>query len=180
MPAAADKLLNDLAVLEQNKDFQGVQSLVFITHSTGGLVVKEMLRKSHEPLMAGLSSRASFGSNLRSPWMNTRFVINFDVPHKGGDWFYTTVASLAYPIFYTHDDRSALRSRQKTPTLKIPMGIQSRIVQLNIIIYISMIWRMSTYASRTSCLAATSHITRAESSWPTLRSSTPRPTRSWS
>jgi hypothetical protein len=67
---------------------------LFVTHSTGGLIVKQMLRQAYGEVKAQLDKRAFDISS--SVWLRTRHVINIAVPHSGGSPFITAFAKVTY------------------------------------------------------------------------------------
>jgi pimeloyl-ACP methyl ester carboxylesterase len=71
----SDRALNVLALLDNNE--LGKNPIVFICHSMGGLLVKEMLRHAH-----------TVTSRYRPVIQNTRAVIFFATPHTGSDLAY--------------------------------------------------------------------------------------------
>ncbi len=75
-------------------EFCDHRHLLFVTHSTGGLIVKQMLRQAYGALKAELDKRAFNISS--SVWLRTRHVINIAVPHAGGSPFITAFAKVAY------------------------------------------------------------------------------------
>ncbi len=69
-------------------EFAEFQHIIFITHSTGGLVVKQLLQPGDKiQLSTGL-------------WEKTRQVINIAVPHAGGSLILTTVLNVFYALGY--------------------------------------------------------------------------------
>ncbi len=69
-------------------EFPGYQHLMFVTHSTGGLVVKQLLNQDYQ---------ATQGKGL---WGKTRQVINIAVPHFGGSPLLTLSINTCYQISY--------------------------------------------------------------------------------
>lgn len=59
--------------------------IVFLTHSTGAIVVKELLRRSATP--APQQARPEHGDNVRSLLERTRCIINLAGAHQGGRKF---------------------------------------------------------------------------------------------
>jgi hypothetical protein len=60
---------------------------VFVTHSSGGLVVNDMLRGAVGD--GHLAAPRSDPGAPRSVWLRTRRIINIAVPHQGGAPFMT-------------------------------------------------------------------------------------------
>lgn len=75
-------------------EFCNHRHLLFVTHSTGGLIVKQMLRQAYGDLKTELDNRAFDISS--SVWLRTRHVINIAVPHSGGSPFITAFGKVAY------------------------------------------------------------------------------------
>ena len=69
-------------------EFPGYQHLIFVTHSTGGLIVKQLLNQDYQ---------ATQGKGL---WGKTRQVINIAVPHFGGSPLITISFNAFYQISY--------------------------------------------------------------------------------
>lgn len=89
IPLAAEDLRTWLET-----EFCNHRHLLFVTHSTGGLIVKQMLRQAYGELKAELDNRVfDISSSL---WFRTRHVINIAVPHSGGSPFITAFAKVAY------------------------------------------------------------------------------------
>jgi len=69
-------------------EFGGFRHVIFVTHSTGGLVVKQLLNRAYE------------SAQSNGLWGKTRQVINIAVPHTGGSPFLTTTLSVFYGLVY--------------------------------------------------------------------------------
>ncbi len=69
-------------------EFTGYQHFIFVTHSTGGLVVKHLLNQAYQSIQ---------GIGL---WGKTRQVINIAVPHFGGSPVVTHSLNIFYQCFY--------------------------------------------------------------------------------
>lgn len=69
-------------------EFPDYRHFIFVTHSTGGLVVKQLLTQDYQ---------ASQGFGL---WGETRQVINIAVPHFGGSPLLTKSANACYQVIY--------------------------------------------------------------------------------
>ncbi len=81
--SSVSQAADDLATWMET-EFQDIRHLLFITHSTGGLIVKQMLRRSFSQIKS-LSDNAELDySSSSSAWLRTRRVINIAVPHRGG------------------------------------------------------------------------------------------------
>ncbi len=72
--------------------------LLFVTHSTGGLVVKEMLRHAYRD-GRGLAP-GSDPEDLPSLWLRTRRIIHIAVPHRGGAPLMTWLGKISYLLVY--------------------------------------------------------------------------------
>lgn len=81
-------------------EFAGYRYLLFVTHSTGGLVVKQMLRQAFPLVQTRIKDgRFDYGTS-NSVWMRTRRVIHIAVPHTGGDPFVTALTKFTYLGLY--------------------------------------------------------------------------------
>ncbi len=69
-------------------EFGDFRHLIFVTHSTGGLVVKQLLNQAY------------VSTQSYSLWGKARQVINIAVPHSGGSPFLTTAISMFYALIY--------------------------------------------------------------------------------
>ena len=76
IPQAADDLKTWL-----DTELQAYRHLVFVTHGSGGLVVKDLLRAAVRDGRAAVP-RSDPGAP-RSVWLRTRRIINIAVPHQG-------------------------------------------------------------------------------------------------
>ncbi len=81
-------------------EFADHQHVIFVTHSTGGLVVKAMLDDAHR-LIEEQTTRGEFDyGQSNSIWLRTRRLIYIAVPHSGGAPSTIQVANAAYRIAY--------------------------------------------------------------------------------
>ncbi len=78
----------------------GYRHLVFVTHSSGGLVVKHLLTEAFREIEAGLADRRFDFASSNSVWLRTRRVINIAVPHLGGSPLPSIGGLIAYCIVY--------------------------------------------------------------------------------
>ena len=69
-------------------EFAGFRHIIFVTHSTGGLVVKQLLSQSYQ------------SSQSEGLWRKTRQVINIAVPHTGGSPILTSAINVFYALGY--------------------------------------------------------------------------------
>ena len=82
-----------------NTEFKDYSHILFITHSSGGLVVKQMLCQSWQTIQQNKNS-AKYYDNSKAIWYRTRRVINIAVPHYGGTRVSSIGGAIAYRIFY--------------------------------------------------------------------------------
>ena len=83
-----------------NTEFKDYSHVLFITHSSGGLVVKQMLCQSWQSIQQNNHSDNN-SDHSKSIWYRTRRVINIAVPHYGGTRFSSIGGAIAYRGFYT-------------------------------------------------------------------------------
>ncbi len=79
-------------------EYQNHRHLLFVTHSTGGLVVKRLLRDRNQQLQEEIANRSDIAA--KSIWLRTRRVLNIAVPHLGGSWFISNLGNLVYQTYY--------------------------------------------------------------------------------
>jgi pimeloyl-ACP methyl ester carboxylesterase len=82
-----------------NTEFKDYSHVLFITHSSGGLVVKQMLCQSWQSIQQNNHSENN-ADHSKSIWYRTRRVINIAVPHYGGTRFSSIGGAIAYRVFY--------------------------------------------------------------------------------
>lgn len=82
-----------------NTEFKDYSHVLFITHSSGGLAVKQMLCHSWQRIQQNNHSENDSDTS-RSIWYRTRRVINIAVPHHGGTRFSSIGGAIAYRVFY--------------------------------------------------------------------------------
>lgn len=81
-------------------EYVGCRNVIFVTHSTGGLVVKHLLNQGFPSLDQQNEHHGFDYASSSSIWMRTRRVINIAVPHWGGTLAMTILTSVVYPLFY--------------------------------------------------------------------------------
>ena len=91
---------DDLAVWLDN-EFKSHRHIIFITHSTGGLVVKQLLSNAFSAhIETGLDQQTLDYPSNESLWFKTRRVLNIAVPHQGGDPLTGSLGHFAYQGLY--------------------------------------------------------------------------------
>ncbi len=93
IPQASDDLRTWLET-----QFGDYRHLLFVTHSTGGLVVKHMLRDAYRAIQEQMQNRRFDFASSQSVWLRTRRVINIAVPHAGGSRILTGGGAWLYKL----------------------------------------------------------------------------------
>lgn len=91
---AATELGNQL----RQEKYRRYRNLIFVVHSTGGLIVKELLageRQLYEQLQAS-GTLAVLSAQFLT--FRTRRIVNLGVPHEGGSWFATVFTTITAPL----------------------------------------------------------------------------------
>ncbi|MDQ3564091.1 MAG: hypothetical protein M3436_08110 [Pseudomonadota bacterium] len=91
IPQAADDLKTWIET-----QFNDHRYLLFVTHSTGGLVVKHMLREAFAAIERQMQTGSFDIAASGSVWLRTRRIINIAVPHAGGSRILTGISRLLY------------------------------------------------------------------------------------
>ncbi len=81
-------------------EFHHHRHLIFVTHSTGGLIVKLMLKDAADSLQQE-SKKGHDLARADSLWLRTRRVLNIAVPHFGGSPFVSRAGKYVYLGYYT-------------------------------------------------------------------------------
>ncbi len=81
-------------------EFSGHRHLIFVSHSTGGLIVKHLLREEFKRIQRAIDAEDFDYSSPGGVWLRTRHVVNIAVPHKGGAPLLTRLAQIAYFLIY--------------------------------------------------------------------------------
>lgn len=88
---AADELWAEL-----RNHFSDRRHLVFIVHSTGGLIIRDMLRKCAKPTLQRFDSNQMTPADAPQLALCIRSIIYLDTPHLGGELLLSWGAALIY------------------------------------------------------------------------------------
>jgi len=80
-------------------EFHNHRHLIFVTHSTGGLIVKLMLKDAADRLQRERKKGIDL-ARAESLWLRTRRILNIAVPHLGGSPFISRAGKYAYLSYY--------------------------------------------------------------------------------
>ncbi len=89
-------------LLEAMKNYRQYRHLIFITHSTGGLIIKRAFIDDIEQFYEDLANKEKpiasvFGGTITG---RARQIVNFAVPHGGGSFFYSLLLFPLYSVLF--------------------------------------------------------------------------------
>ena len=80
--------------------YAGYNFFIFVTHSSGGLIVKHMLNQSFNEISSQIKAANFSFADSSALWLKTRRIINIAVPHQGGDPTLTKLTQSSYKYIY--------------------------------------------------------------------------------
>ena len=78
--------------------FRHYRNLVFVVHSTGGLMIKAMLAAERPKIEEQQANGKLSAMSTEMLTFRTRLVVNLGVPHAGGSWFATAFTTALSPL----------------------------------------------------------------------------------
>ena len=96
--ASIEQATEDLIVVLRNR-FRDYRHFVFITHSTGGLILKNLIRSERVAIEESMTIEGAT-TPVDAVTFKTRAIVNVTVPHFGGQRAIMLVAKCAYGMVY--------------------------------------------------------------------------------
>ena len=81
-------------------EYRDHRHIVFVTHSTGGLVLKQLFREEFRGLQAQGRLNSLDLSECNALWLRSRQIVHIAVPHYGGSRFMSWLAKTGYYLGY--------------------------------------------------------------------------------
>ncbi|MDJ0900913.1 MAG: hypothetical protein QNJ55_19085 [Xenococcus sp. MO_188.B8] len=90
-------------ILRQDlKDKDQYRHIIFITHSTGGLIVKELMNLEYNSFAEQKLNKGNLHTLYSNEYLpyRTRKILNISVPHNGGKLYLTLITSSIYALIF--------------------------------------------------------------------------------